>query len=227
MPSLIIPKEHFAGLAQLRQMTPAQTNWLAGALSTIPPTAESSSDIITMIGAQAAEQGLTGEAVQGVIGVLYSLYHVRALADALLEEFVVSVIDAMRASGNDAIMLDETERDNFASRLKTLLAVDQVILLARANALQRDHEHIFHDAKILTDLRPVFHDVSQQPKHFVIQHTLKIIFHDGSKHEEVYMALDLNDLKRLRAVIDRAEKKAVSLKALLKGKELTLVGETK
>lgn len=57
----------------------------------------------------------------------------------------------------------------------------------------------------------------------LLEHTLKIVFHDGFRHRELYMALDTSDISRLREVIDRAEKKAASLKSLLNSKGLTHV----
>jgi hypothetical protein len=105
-----------------------------------------------------------------------------------------------------------------------LLSVDSLVFLAKANALQRDHEKIFHSAKILTDIRPVFHVANQPPADMILEYTLKLVYHDGSRrHREIYMVLDQRDIVALRETIGRAEQKAASLKALCESKEIAIV----
>src|SRR5262249_30267729 len=140
--------------------------------------------------------------LKDVIRTLHSLYNVRARADVPIAEFARDVVDAMTASGDADLMLSKTESEGFFPKLETLLSVEPLNYLAKANSLQRDHEHLFHDAKILTDLRPVFHAPDQQPKDMIVEYTLKVVFHDGSKHREIYMVLDESDLVRLRSTID-------------------------
>jgi len=50
---------------------------------------------------------------------------------------------------------------------------------------------------------------------------LKIHFHKGNRHEEFFVALDTNDVRTLRAVLDRAEKKEAALRALLQTSGIT------
>ena len=82
--------------------------------------------------------------------------------------------------------------------------------------MQRDHENSFCDAKILTDLRPVFGASAEvQPEGIVVTHTLKLEYHDDrGAHRKFYVALNQDDLETLRNVLERADKKANSLQAL-------------
>jgi hypothetical protein len=55
----------------------------------------------------------------------------------------------------------------------------------------------------------------------VVVHSLKIVFHDAGSHSEIYLALDSADIAKLKAVLERAETKAASLKSLLEDKQIS------
>ena len=84
--------------------------------------------------------------------------------------------------------------------------------------MRTEDERVFCQARILTDLRPVFGQVIEDgPKAMVVVHLLKLTFHKGSeKHQEFFVSLDGDDLKTLRGLIDRAEAKAKTLKSSIK-----------
>ena len=165
--------------------------------------------------------GFQPQELNALIRTLYSLYQVRALSDASVDAFAHDLADAMNAIGNPALALTDAERNPFIKNISALLSVESLKFIAKAVSLQRDHEHIFHDVKILTDLRPVFHEPDQEPKEMIVEYTLKIVFHDGNRHREIYMALDAEDVSHFHAVIERAEKKAASLTSLLESKGIT------
>jgi hypothetical protein len=106
---------------------------------------------------------------------------------------------------------------DFAGRLAGLLAADSFnILSVKAKELQLQAERLFCEARVLTDIRPVFGDKpGDAPTAMVIIHTLKIVFHEALTHEEFYVALDAEDIASLKRTLERAEEKARSLKALL------------
>ena len=83
-----------------------------------------------------------------------------------------------------------------------------------------DCDNLFYNAKILTDARPVFNDDASRLEGIGIVHVLKIHFEHNQNHEDFFTVLDSLDLKRLRSIIDRAEKKAQVLKALFKTKNI-------
>ncbi len=54
----------------------------------------------------------------------------------------------------------------------------------------------------------------------MIIHMLQIGFHTGGEHREYYFALDADDIRKLKGVIERAEKKTTALQAILKKAEV-------
>lgn len=102
----------------------------------------------------------------------------------------------------------------FAEKLVSLLSVKPLNVSAKAIDLQTEDERVFCDARILTDLRPVFgSDSAATPEGLTIVHILKLGYDQGGeRHRDFYVALNADDLQTLRKVIDRAEAKAKSLK---------------
>jgi hypothetical protein len=91
-------------------------------------------------------------------------------------------------------------------------------MATKAYDLQTEGERTFCDARILTDLRPVFgKDIASGPAGMVIIHRLKLGYHNSEgEHRTFYIALDAEDLVTLKKAIDRAELKARSLKSIVK-----------
>jgi len=163
-----------------------------------------------------------------VLDVLVVLYEIKSQRDISVEEFVDEVCDAMESLDRTDQRLDHAHRQDFASKLLTLLNAEVFGLVAKAHDLVTEDERTFCHARILTDLRPVFGSIVEDgPKAMIVMHTLKLAFHQqGSRddHGEFYVTLDADDLRSLRKIIDRAEAKAQSLSTL--NKNLHLFGVT-
>lgn len=120
--------------------------------------------------------------------------------------------------------LTEAEQGIIRQRLSQVLQTDSLLMTAKALDILTDQPNSFVGARILTDVRPIFHDdPDTAPIVALLIHTLKVTYHSKGKHEDFYVALNIEDLKRLRKIIDRAEAKANNLTALLSKMELRLI----
>jgi len=107
-------------------------------------------------------------------------------------------------------------RELLAKRLKQLLDLDKPLgVTAKALDVMTEHDRVFCGARILSDIRPVFAANPESAESAVIIHNLQIGFHQGGEHKEFYVALDTNDVKELKKVIERAEKKTTALQSIL------------
>ncbi len=89
-------------------------------------------------------------------------------------------------------------------------------ILAKALGILRNNQNVFHEARIISEIRPVFgSNVEEPPPAAVLLHMLNITCHGTDGHKEFFIALDTDDIEVLRDVIDRAETKAESLKVML------------
>ena len=103
--------------------------------------------------------------------------------------------------------------------LINLLSSETVEKLSKALDLRNAYERILTGSRILTDIRPVFPDdtVGESFEIALINHTLRLAFRmDADTPDEVYLAVDTSDLRRLRDQIDRALAKDEAAKNFIK-----------
>jgi hypothetical protein len=219
LPKLQIPDRYQPGLAKIRDLNQNSIEAIRNRLENVPDTT-SPEDLADASASSAVN--IPGAA--GVVEALVSLYVLKSGNESVtLEQFADDICDAMASLKSD-LRLNEEQRISFREKLLTLLSIDRLWLISKAFDLQTDDERTFCDARILTDLRPVFGaQVSEGPRATVIVHLLKLGYHENNKrHQKFYVALDSKDLKELKKVIDRAEEKATALKS--KFKELRFLG---
>lgn len=131
-----------------------------------------------------------------------------------LKEFAEEILSALKADH----IVDEPPNGDWSgieTILNNLLDAKGLQVMASAVDVASEHENTFCNARILTDLRPVFGlDVSEPPIASVLGHTLLISYHDDtSEIREFHCALDAEDLGKIEKVIGRALSKEKSLRS--------------
>lgn len=154
---------------------------------------------------------------RGTLEALLSLVGLLADDDELAAEELAE--DVARSPD---LGLDEDRREQFAEHLRELLRLEPVVLAARAHDVATDSERVFHEARVLTDLRPIFgQDASAGAKAATILATLRIKAHeDTGGLKSYYFALDHADLLDLQAVIRRALAKMAAMKRVAERMQL-------
>jgi hypothetical protein len=150
--------------------------------------------------------------IRNIVEVLTSLRQLRSRTNASAEKVARDVYDALQAEEGSPGLGERA--DQLKVRLGKSLALETLdILTSKAKELQTDAERIFCEARILTDLRPVFGQEVDSPKAMIVVHALKLAYHDGAtgRLEEIFVALDDEDVRRLKLVAERAERKSKSL----------------
>jgi len=209
-----IPERYQLGLAKIKQLSNEMVDSLVGVLSTAPRTskvAELKSHVLLNM------KEIGPDDIEEIVTTLYSLYLARTDEEMPVGKFVSQVSRAMRASGRKDLIVSPEERSSFDEKLTKLLSVKPVLITSKSYALKFEFEKTFCDARIISDIRPVFAKPEERPITALVTHTLKIEFHEfEGKHDEFYVALDDDDLAKLKRLIERATLKSASLKALLR-----------
>lgn len=133
-----------------------------------------------------------------IFQLLASLTITRFKADIPLDEFVHSI----------SAMPETDDRSALAERLNSLLNIESVVLSARAFDIQHEYEKIFRDARIMTDIRPVFNIAGSEATGAMIVHNLTIGYSQDGDHKEIVVAMDDPDITTLKKLLERAETKA-------------------
>ena len=106
---------------------------------------------------------------------------------------------------------------NFKKNLGRILELSKLTNRAKALSLATDSQRLFSDAKIVSDVRPVFgEDVSKPPLGAVILHSLKIGFAEDGEEREFFVTMDSKDLRELQSWITRALSKDATLSQFIK-----------
>jgi hypothetical protein len=213
MGALRIPDRYKEGLGILVSLPNGSSSELLDVLTRAPQTANFK-ELASWVTPEV--KSLTASQVSSVIGTLTSLARVLARINVSAERLASDLYDAVLEDGGKAA--DPKGFQELVAKLLVLPALN--VLGEKARELQGEFERTFCEARILTDLRPVFGDDPQAaPSTMVIVHTLKIGYHDAhtATHKEIFVALDTDDIATLKKNLERAELKARSLKARLEG----------
>lgn len=213
MASLDIPQEYREGIAKFVSLSDESFQELIAALEQTPPALKYST-VATNVASKVTS--IPKDDVEDIVEIAVSLNIVRHGVDVAEAEFLDDVLEGLDETDVDALHLTGEARDRFKRRLSTLLSTRSLQVASRVRSLQIEHDRRFCSARILTDIRPVFGvNPDDAPMAAVVTNTLRVSYHHNSELKDVYLVLTADDLKKLRESIERAEKKAQSLKAVL------------
>ena len=122
----------------------------------------------------------------------------------------VDVIKALRIAFE--VPEQQAQWDSIALSIQGLIDSTPVRLVTKAMELSYDYANLLKRARILTDLRPLFDEEGETVEGGVVTHTLRIAYASDNGRHELSLALDLQDVKKLREQCDRAIVKATSIR---------------
>lgn len=210
-----IPPTHRAALAVLAKLPPERFSALSEALESLPATLQRD-EMFTRVQAVLPSENV-GQA-NDLISALLGAAALKGRGEIEAKELAKSV------AYQGYLDIPSDTRGTLADRLLRLLEIRSVARVAKAFDMLLEHERVFHSARVITDIRPVFtDDVSEGAVGAVIFHTLKLSVHVASDIEEYYVALDSQDLQRLQQALRRAVEKDRQVRELLAGHQLSLL----
>jgi hypothetical protein len=209
MAEITIPEPYEAGLKIILSLTDESVHELVSALLRIPAKVFPYS-LANEITPNA--RSIPIDDLSKVIETLQSLYFsnldYEAPPDLMAED--ISLV----AAKNEALSKEDQEK--LRDRLAELLDIESLRIVTKALRILRNNQNVFHEARIITEIRPVFgSDIEEPPPAAVILHMLNITCHGIDGHKEFFIAMDTDDIEVLREVINRADAKTISLKAML------------
>lgn len=213
MVQLSIPDEYRIGFTALRDLKEDQEQQLVSALKEVPPVrsrgALRASVLSKVVGAEGVE-------FDEVLDTLTSLFTLRDDLSMSTSELVGVITDAMDQSEFVGLGFpDEESRRSFDGLLTDILETESFELTAKAISLAYEQDHIVHgDPRVLTDIRPIFGsdqtDVSVRGA--MVTYTLKLEYHERSRVQELFVALNARQVDELIETLERAKAKAENLK---------------
>ena len=128
----------------------------------------------------------------------------------------------MSESGDDALKPSNFSLETFQEKFHALLNIKSLSSRTKAANLIVDNQIIFKDAKIISDIRPIFGDnIEDQPIGAVIVHRLKIVYDENDELKNFHIALDEKDVESLIGHLKRTQTKSKSLKRFINSSGLS------
>ena len=223
MPDLTIPERHASGFARIIGLSADESQLVRGALA--QARSLNIKELTQLV--ETALPSLKSDGAREIVGTLLSLYSARTGTDLTVDQLVSDLMEAMPRAANEPINRDnpqplEVVRETF----RNLLSVRPLSMIAKAWNLRTDHENIFYDARVLTDLRAVFDvDVKESPAGFAMAHILKLSYRHAGQHTELHVAMDKVDVERLLLALQRAKVKAATLSAISTGSGFSILAD--
>jgi len=218
---LQVPDRYIKALETLRKLPDGSFEELVAALSRVPLS--SSRDQLTNE-ARNFTSSIKPKDLEDLLSLLVSLKGAQEQAEESAD-FVDDVLTAISRTDERNLELGCPERDKFKKRLLTLLEADRFSTSAKAIGLIGEYEHTFCRARILTDFRPIYgNDPGKKPVAGLITHTLRLSYHEGTQLRHIYVLLNDSDLDEMKTVLNRANVKGQSLRALLSATQVPLIG---
>src|SRR5208337_1269269 len=216
--ALSVPSKYVAGLSAIIALSDESAEELIAALSKIA----SSINLKAIASDTAANvKSIPKQNVGKIVRAIVSLYAARFYSGdppTPVDEFVDDLLQALAETGRKELQFPSQEKERIKARFERLLNFEAFTIGSKALNLQYEHGQTFCAVRVLTDARPIYgQDPKVPPKAAVIILSLKISYHQESGQElkEFYVAMDAEDIRKLKEALDRAQSKAVGLRFLL------------
>jgi hypothetical protein len=148
-----------------------------------------------------------------LLRLFLTLFNLREDYHVATEVLVEEICRAATAVEELGLKSDQEKRERLKARLTRVLSLERSLgATAKALSVAFEHKYLLHQARIVTDLRPIFGaNASEPPAAFVVSHVLCLECHKDKGEEELFVALDSADLSRLADVVKRAQQKDEAL----------------
>lgn len=209
-----IPEGHRASLAVLFSLNDRKAKELLEVLHN-SPKGISAGELSERI----SEEGKFSTAdSREIVKVLSSLYIVKGKERLSTKELVEGICEAALATEDERLKPKDGDWDKFKEFFEGILSEDDNIgITFKAKGLIAENEKYYIDSNIYTDIRPIFGLMDNDKVNTaVIIHNLKIEYLTGDRHDEIQVALDSQDIDRLKKQLLRAVEKEEAIKSQLK-----------
>ncbi len=217
MSAITIPKSAYSAIQSLIHLSAPDFEAFLEALSRAEPSLDQD-NFWEHVAAHAKQIDRT--VIKSILHEIFQMdtARERAATDGLTtDEFAESVAEAAASAKSDKFPFEDGDRKILKDRLVRIFEGKKGLKTTmKAMGVVLDQDRIFYQARILTDIRPVFNEDGDSVDAAVIVHNLRIHYGQDSDHKDFYVALDTRDIQSLREVLDRADAKAKCLQGLLK-----------
>jgi len=156
---------------------------------------------------------------------LISLYTLKRGRGLTTEQLVEGLRFAISSEHSKWSPEDIARWQEMEPRLRDLLSLGPVTTIVKALDLSFDYYSLLQNSKIITDIRPVFNEAGSEIQGALVSFTLRLHLDSVSGSSSMSIALDQDDVIKLRKACERALEKAKTAQAFMRagGIDKTLI----
>ncbi len=153
----------------------------------------------------------------GLLGLNALLVRVRAKPEQLVDLLTETLEVQASSSWKDQYLEKWIEAKEKVSQALDWIGQDEVfVALRKLQQLRFAHQNILTDVRLINDLRPVYNTDGDKILHMIITYSLLIDYSDGVGPHRIEFALDARDIRELKRLCERAQKKTIAAKDAMK-----------
>jgi|GEM_PF-4350529 len=145
--------------------------------------------------------GFSRDHATGLLSLIMNFHHNQMTSDLNRESYFEKLFESL-IQEDDL----EIEPNLIIDIFKELInnTNDNLLITLQALTLYGNNQKVFYGSKVFHEIRPIF--VNDNNVGTLCIHKLKIEFRQNDEIEEIFMALDTEDLQKLKEAISTAEK---------------------
>jgi hypothetical protein len=206
---LQLPRTQQPALARFIALPPEARERLIARLQTSSPVFRADK-LAEQIG---PELSIDADELTRILRMFASMYSARLSNNVSAAEFAKSVMQAAVETGRKDLQIPGEQRNEIEASIAAVLDSEAFLVTAKAANIAGEFERIFNQARILTDLRPIFNDPSKKPVAALVVHTLRIAYEDVNGLSEFFVSVHSKDIEKLIETLQRAIEKERALRA--------------
>lgn len=208
MASYSIPEEFIEGFENIISLTDEDLNALTTMLDNL-----SISDQFDVVLDKSKNnfRTVSPNQLKTILRTLISIVTIFDKSENNIEEFTSEFSKSFLFSKKEATQIDS---NNLKKKLSIILkSFKNLTATVKGQDLLTENQNNFRESRIISDVRMLFSgDMHAKEKNAVIVHNLKIQYLHNRKIKDFFVALDLSDLKKFKATVDRAIEKDAAIK---------------
>jgi hypothetical protein len=159
-------------------------------------------------------------AVRDLLLPLIGLFQLKNNLGRSSQETLKIILQKLRTSNEEERKLVANQLETNLQRLEHVLdqlnADHPLVIASKAFDLATSHQYELVGMRVFTDIRPVFNEEGDTILQSIITHVLSLDYHENETHHVIQFSLDAIDIKNLKEMLIRAEKKGMTIKRDLK-----------
>jgi hypothetical protein len=188
-----VPEQYLNGLEKLATLDDKVIKNLLQSIETVPPTF----DLQKIVSFAENKYGIEADSAAEIVDFVVSIYFYARNEDIPCDTIVDSICENLKK--DSSAKLSAKQISKLKTRLVNFLGISSFLeVVYQASTLLPENENILTDARLLTDIRPIFkEEISSGISGSLISHVLRLQYENINGSQEIFLSLSSSNIEQL------------------------------